>query len=497
MKDKRSSRRDFLRTVAAATAGAVLAACQPKTIVVKETVEVQTEVEKVIKETVIVEGTPKVVKETVIVEGTPEVVEKVVTPTPVPAEPTTVEFWNMEGRPERQEIWQQLIEMFQAKYPHITIDMLNTSRQEGREKLLVGLETGVLPDCAFPADSADVLAEQGALLELTYLFNQWEEKDLIDPGLVASHRKQMPGGGLYSIPQRAIFGVLYYRNKWFEEAELDPVTTTDELRQAAEALTDKSQGRAGYILRGGAGNIGYAWHYGQTFSLLPLYNADGTSNMADPDFVAGVKFWTDLHLDGLAQDTAPTDSYRELLAVFHGDGGAILEHNTGSLVDHLAKLGEEEFRASYIPVGPKGKRLIAEMTGNGGYVFADAEDLDATWKWFSYGVSVEGGGFFSEKNGTPPANMGVREQSWFKDSPYWPALFEGVDDGNTLYWSNPPNPLFTPYLINVAMPGLQEVLLGEKDVQAWCAEVATEQTTTMQQYMTEKGIAALDVEPHE
>jgi len=60
------SRRGFLRLAATATAGTLLAACQPKVV------EVTREVERVVQETVVVEGTPqvveKVVKETVIVK---------------------------------------------------------------------------------------------------------------------------------------------------------------------------------------------------------------------------------------------------------------------------------------------------------------------------------------------------------------------------------------------------------------------------------------------
>jgi peptide/nickel transport system substrate-binding protein len=78
MSTKKLSRREFLYVGTATAAGAALAACQPQTVVVKETVEV----EKVVKETVEVE---KVVKETVEVEKE-KVVEKerVVTATPVP-----------------------------------------------------------------------------------------------------------------------------------------------------------------------------------------------------------------------------------------------------------------------------------------------------------------------------------------------------------------------------------------------------------------------------
>mgnify|MGYP001813606513 CR=1 FL=1 len=73
---RKITRREFIRISALGAAGAAAVACQPQTVVVKETVEV--EVEKVVKETVVVE-TEKVVKETVIVQPTPEP-----TPTPIP-----------------------------------------------------------------------------------------------------------------------------------------------------------------------------------------------------------------------------------------------------------------------------------------------------------------------------------------------------------------------------------------------------------------------------
>ena len=61
-----------------AVGGTALAACQPKIVEVTKIVEKP--VEKIVKETVIVEGEPveKIVKETVIVEAEPKVVEKVV-----------------------------------------------------------------------------------------------------------------------------------------------------------------------------------------------------------------------------------------------------------------------------------------------------------------------------------------------------------------------------------------------------------------------------------
>lgn len=78
MEDKKLGRRDVLRGLGLAAAGAAVAACQPKTVIVKET----------IKETVIVEGTPKVVEKEVT-----RVIEKEVTAAPVAGEIPEVHMW--------------------------------------------------------------------------------------------------------------------------------------------------------------------------------------------------------------------------------------------------------------------------------------------------------------------------------------------------------------------------------------------------------------------
>ena len=52
MQQNKLARRDFMRLSALAAAGAVAVACQPQTVIVKETVEVAKEVTKVVEKTV-------------------------------------------------------------------------------------------------------------------------------------------------------------------------------------------------------------------------------------------------------------------------------------------------------------------------------------------------------------------------------------------------------------------------------------------------------------
>ena len=83
------NRRTLLKMAGIGTASTVLAACQPKVV------------EKIVKETVVQK---EVVKETVIVEGTPQVVEKIVVATsePAPKEVVTVRFAPWPGAPSRE-----------------------------------------------------------------------------------------------------------------------------------------------------------------------------------------------------------------------------------------------------------------------------------------------------------------------------------------------------------------------------------------------------------
>jgi len=73
MDEKKIGRRNFLRLSAMAAAGAAVVACQPQTVIVKETVEVEKEVTKIVAGTPVVE---KVVETKEVIKEVTKVVEK-------------------------------------------------------------------------------------------------------------------------------------------------------------------------------------------------------------------------------------------------------------------------------------------------------------------------------------------------------------------------------------------------------------------------------------
>jgi multiple sugar transport system substrate-binding protein len=229
--EKRLSRRAFLRAFGAGAAAAALGACAPKTVLVEK--EVTREVEKVVKETVMVEGEPvevtKVVKETVVVK---EEVEKEVTRVVAP-EPETgeVTFWSWDEPTNKP-----LVEGFEAKFPGFTAKHEIT--QNYYDTFLASLVAGAgLPDCAWcDAHAYQKFARTGQLIALDEYLIPYKEDILPflwDAGLVE--------GEQYGAPRRYASEMIWYRKDRFEEVGIDPeaIRTWDDLiLEGKKAQTD-------------------------------------------------------------------------------------------------------------------------------------------------------------------------------------------------------------------------------------------------------------------
>jgi putative aldouronate transport system substrate-binding protein len=145
-KTKRISRRDFLKAASIAATGLTVVACQPKTVVVKETVQVEKEVTKVVKETI---------KETVVVEGTPKVIEKevtkvvkeIVTATPVPvAGPDEIAIWSPCGQGDVADWEYDPILAVVEEATNTQIEMVNVDWGAFIDQINAAAASGQVPD---------------------------------------------------------------------------------------------------------------------------------------------------------------------------------------------------------------------------------------------------------------------------------------------------------------------------------------------------------------
>jgi putative aldouronate transport system substrate-binding protein len=232
---KKLSRRELLRLMGAGAGGALLAACQPKTVMVEKEVEkvVTQVVKEVVKETVIVEGTPETVEKEVT-----KVVEKVVTATPAPAAPKLITYVDSAGFgvPQYKEsidpIAEALSQKMQAEGVNLQLRVLLLDDPVNEYPLLFA--SGAEFTFAFdaPWKAMNSLRDQGYLRPLENLLPDYPNIiEAITPEVIEYNYML---GHLYGLPtgfyvQTSAAGTLVYRQDLAEKYGLYPITSLDEL----------------------------------------------------------------------------------------------------------------------------------------------------------------------------------------------------------------------------------------------------------------------------
>ncbi len=222
--------------------------------VVKETVVVTQEVEKVIKETVEVE---KVVKETVVVE-------KVATPTPS-AIAGSVKMWVFPlTENDMDALWNPLLSRFASDYPNIKVNIELLPWGGRREKMLTAFAAGEAPDIAYVnTDTLSLFGTNDVLLPLDDVIPKEAWDDLfgdLQRGLMWEGKRLM-------YPTLLIGTGYLYNKKLFQEIGWDPEKppeTWDDIRK----LGADSKAKGYWLTTWNTINWGDCW-------VTPLWQAGG------------------------------------------------------------------------------------------------------------------------------------------------------------------------------------------------------------------------------
>jgi len=262
MLNKRLTRRELLKLAGVAAGSAVLSACAPA--------EPEVAPEEV------------VVKETVVVEGTPEVVEKVVTATSPPEAPgrKTLRFWDNYGDedPKSQILINQVFEQFKQENPGWDVEFTFVTNTEVVPKLITSRMAGDPPDLWANFAGRGSTAHAGYCLPLQDFvkeIGQWD--DMIE----GFKRLSTVGGDLIGYPSHCGTKMYVYRKDFFEEAGLDPdqfPNTWDELLDAMIKLTKYDAD--GNITRAGL-RMGKTWDWEQ-ITVSAWQNGGSEFDQADP-----------------------------------------------------------------------------------------------------------------------------------------------------------------------------------------------------------------------
>ena len=207
--------------ITVAVLASLVAACAP-------TPEV---VEKVVKETVVVEKEVEV-EVTKVVAGTPETV--VVTATPVPEAPKPTGEILIWGWPAADQAFEAFLEGFNEEYPDIEVEwvMYGGMAAEARDALSTALAAGEgLPDIAMiEINDIDRFVLQGGFVDLLQEpYNAGKYKD--DFVAYKWDQAMTPDGRLLAFPWDIGPASLFYRRDVFENAGLpsDPESVAEML----------------------------------------------------------------------------------------------------------------------------------------------------------------------------------------------------------------------------------------------------------------------------
>jgi len=215
------TRRSFLRASSAGLAATALAACQPQIV----------ELEKVVKETVLVEATQPAVQAAA-------------------QAPVTIGFMGWGGPEESQGVI-DLITMFEHEHPDIKVTWLHTPR-DYMPKLLANIAAGTPPDTLFCwKEVYKKWARDGMLLDITDYMQADPMLGQPDYFLQPQERDRVLWQGRqYGIGACFVGPHLYYNPDRFTEAGIEPPSNDpeeswpfDQFVETARQLTHDGKGR--------------------------------------------------------------------------------------------------------------------------------------------------------------------------------------------------------------------------------------------------------------
>jgi multiple sugar transport system substrate-binding protein len=286
MKQKKLSRRDFLRMSALTTASVALAGCAPQ--VVKETVEVEVtrEVEVPVEVKVPVAET--------------ELVEVEVTPTtapPVAPGPAKLVYWTILGNVDGI-IMDELVQEFMAENPEIEIESLQ-GVDDFEAKLQAAVLTGTGPDITlFRLHYIGPYASRNIILPLdaAQMGAEGVTGENFDPRVWDATFYQ---GKQFAIPFDIHLFCLFYSMRLFGEGGLDPEQPPETLTDWYEMARTLNQGDV-------IGTSIYSWPPGMFwiwYGLIKqwggeLFLDEGTRvDLTTPAHVEPTQWWHDLRWD--------------------------------------------------------------------------------------------------------------------------------------------------------------------------------------------------------
>ncbi|WP_366657867.1 sugar ABC transporter substrate-binding protein [Fodinicurvata sp. EGI_FJ10296] len=364
-----------------------------------------------------------------------------------------VRFWYHFDNPDNP--MSELVEAFEAEHPDITIQAENIPWNSYYDNLYTSIVGGDAPDAAMVKLFAQPrLIEMGALEPIGDRIDSWDGSDDLLPNMLDINAG--PDGNQYYLPVQYVVLYLYYRTDLFEEAGLDAPATCDDFLNAAQTLTQDTDGDGNIDIYG----FGFRGAGGGHDHWLPfIMSRDGVSleegGLTNDAAIAANQWVIDLHREhGVFPPSAPNDGFQETIAGFQQGRTAMTIHHIGSANAMVEALGDN---VDAVPMPECDGNRWTTFGDESLAVFSTAEDKDAAWEWISFLASSGNNAMFNEATGQLPVTQSDSDEWSLHEPRFVQATVDSLPFANTL----PPTPEASDFVNSVWPTNMQRALLGE------------------------------------
>lgn len=212
-------------------------------------------------------------------------------------EPVTIVMMHDEAEEDRINGIQEIMDSFMEEYPYITITQMPVSDDSFDTKLKTFVAGGELP--AIVAHGTGIMQ----MLDAEEAINTQANMEVIDRvgrdrfyAPVLDLMNSQDGEGAIAVPVTCWVAGIWYRKDLFAEKGLEPPTTWENIRAAAEAFYDPANKQYGIMM--GTGENAVSQQQFQMIALsngAELFDAEGQPQFNSPEMKEAMQFYKDLY----------------------------------------------------------------------------------------------------------------------------------------------------------------------------------------------------------
>ena len=215
-----------------------------------------------------------------------------------------------------------------------------------------------------------------------------------------------------------------------------------------------------------------------------MFEEDGTCVLSQPIFAEALDKYASIYWNGWTSSDSLTNGFTEMVAEFGSGTSMFIMHNSSSYAQHLANLGEGNFKNVKPLANDEGTVVTKALSAVGLAIMNSTEHQDAAAAFVEFVANAENDEFICATEGRVPMNELVYESDWFKNDPYNLVYSEMTTDENVKwltypFWLNE----FSDFTSSYVAPGWQAVLLKERTSEEVLKEWADFLTNAQKSYL--------------